>query len=573
MIEIVNKGKTDKYVYDISLDGTVVNALGCNICSNTDGFNFKMPSDEELQKRHYIGKGLNRDTVEGKEYFGVEADVAEFDDLFMRGKMGLGIDEYAAATINFSRKNYSDLLINNKTGEKEIKLVGNTIKSKKMPVYIEKFLQVGIDLLLNKKGQEFLDTYYNYIEKIYNYQIPLKEIASKGKIKKTLEEYVNDCQTLTKAGTKKSRQVWYELLLMENPIPNVEMAQVIYYINTGKHNSDADVKKITKYYKNINNVKTDVTKDIEREFNKYKKTAKNLINQIENKDKTNDLFSESYEDNIKDYLIINNENGKYELKYLRIEMFTDDKKNRSFINSPLCKKILGDENIFSEEKIYVNCKLLPNKIVDSEEDIMCDENMEYNCEKYILQFNKRITPLLVCFKPEIRDKILITTPKDRKFFTIDKSVLDSGHPIRPTDQDTIEEIMTPSRMEIEYWIKVNEIPPFVDEIGMDWNKIVSDYNELIKKEQDIRFIELNQKYYDIITHLTEEEVDNFMEDFTIPSKLLQLVYIDEKNPCPTFKFKEMPSMSPSTGGIIFDDICYDVINGTKENNLNEEFND
>ena len=41
----------------------------------------------------------------------------------------------------------------------------------------------------------------------------------------------------------------------------------------------------------------------------------------------------------------------------------------------------------------------------------------------------------------------------------------------------------------------------------------------------------------------------------------------------TFKFKEMPSMSPSTGGIIFDDICYDVINGTKENNLNEEFND
>ena len=76
-----------------------------------------------------------------------------------------------------------------------------------------------------------------------------------------------------------------------------------------------------------------------------------------------------------------------------------------------------------------------------------------------------------------------------------------------------------------------------------------------------------------VKDLTEEEVDNFMEDFTIPSKLLQLVYIDEKNPCPTFKFKEMPSMSPSTGGIIFDDICYDVINGTKENNLNEEFND
>ena len=44
MIEVTNKGKTDDYVYDISLDGTVVNALGGNICSNTDGFDVKMPS-------------------------------------------------------------------------------------------------------------------------------------------------------------------------------------------------------------------------------------------------------------------------------------------------------------------------------------------------------------------------------------------------------------------------------------------------------------------------------------------------------------------------------------------------
>ena len=41
----------------------------------------------------------------------------------------------------------------------------------------------------------------------------------------------------------------------------------------------------------------------------------------------------------------------------------------------------------------------------------------YNVEKYIDQFNKRITPLLVCFHPDIRNKILITDPKDRMFFT------------------------------------------------------------------------------------------------------------------------------------------------------------
>ena len=33
-----NLGKTVGYVYDISLDGTVVNALGMNVMHNTDGF-------------------------------------------------------------------------------------------------------------------------------------------------------------------------------------------------------------------------------------------------------------------------------------------------------------------------------------------------------------------------------------------------------------------------------------------------------------------------------------------------------------------------------------------------------
>lgn len=40
MVEFKNKGKENVggVVYDISLDGTVVNALGMNVISNTDGF-------------------------------------------------------------------------------------------------------------------------------------------------------------------------------------------------------------------------------------------------------------------------------------------------------------------------------------------------------------------------------------------------------------------------------------------------------------------------------------------------------------------------------------------------------
>lgn len=104
-----NKGKTTDYVYDISLNGTVVNALGMNILSNTDGFNFKLPDESKYRytKEHpYVSTGLSRETKKDKEYVGYEADVAEFNDQYMCdmhyddkavNKMGLGINKICAA--------------------------------------------------------------------------------------------------------------------------------------------------------------------------------------------------------------------------------------------------------------------------------------------------------------------------------------------------------------------------------------------------------------------------------------------------------------------------------------------
>ena len=109
MIKVKNKGKTSAYVYDISLDGTVVNALGLNVMSNTDGFNFKLPEDNEFRytKEHpYVSTGLSRETEAGKEYTGFKGDVAEFNDVYMCdkhyspngiNKMGLGINRICAA--------------------------------------------------------------------------------------------------------------------------------------------------------------------------------------------------------------------------------------------------------------------------------------------------------------------------------------------------------------------------------------------------------------------------------------------------------------------------------------------
>ena len=257
MITTKNKGKTSKYVYDISLDGTVVNALGLNVVSNTDGFNFKLPDTfRYTEDNPYISPGLSRETKKGKAYTGYEADVAEFNDTYMCdmhysdnavNKMGLGIDEIVSATINFSRKNYADYFPD-KPYPEDVKMVGNTIKSKKMPEYIEKFLDKGIRLLLNNDGQGFLNEYYDYVDKIYSYGIPLKEIASRGKVKKNLQEYVEDCQTITKAGRPKSRQAWMELAIKDGI--DVNLGETLFYINTGKSKSQSDVKKVTHYYMN-----------------------------------------------------------------------------------------------------------------------------------------------------------------------------------------------------------------------------------------------------------------------------------------------------------------------------------
>ena len=99
----------------------------------------------------------------------------------------------------------------------------------------------------------------------------------------------------------------------------------------------------------------------------------------------------------------------------------------------------------AEEEIVLNCMLVPRDIIDKEEDTYCSdvsEDLEYNVDKYVDMFNKRIKPLLVCFSKDIRQSILISNPKDKPYFTEDQCVLVSGEPNKPGDQDTYEQLMT-----------------------------------------------------------------------------------------------------------------------------------
>jgi hypothetical protein len=143
------------------------------------------------------------------------------------------------ACINLARKNYAVM-----DAKGKIKLTGNTIKSKKLPLYIEDFLDVAVKLLLEGKGKEFVEYYYEYLQKIYDKQIPLMKIAQRAKVKLTMEDYKKRSTQKTKAGGAMSMMAHMELAL-KNKL-NVNLGDVIYYVNNGKKASHGDVQKVSK---------------------------------------------------------------------------------------------------------------------------------------------------------------------------------------------------------------------------------------------------------------------------------------------------------------------------------------
>jgi hypothetical protein len=201
---------------------------------DTDGVNFAVPDGREDHK--YVGKGLNGLVEEGKEYSGSEADVAEYNDIFMRGEMGLDTDGQWPATINVARKNYALL-----TDKGKVKLTGNSIKSKKLQTYVAEFLDSGLNMLLDGKGQEFLDSYYEYLGKLYNREIPISKIANKARVKQSLDDYKVHITKRTKSGSFMSRQAHMELALANNL--SVGLGDTIYYVNNGTRKSHGDVQK------------------------------------------------------------------------------------------------------------------------------------------------------------------------------------------------------------------------------------------------------------------------------------------------------------------------------------------
>lgn len=368
--EIISNKDKNNYVYDISTeDGTFIGGIGLINLKNTDGFNFSIPKN--VDEHTYTSTGRHHFNKEGKTYTGIEAFVAEYNDKYMFGVMGLDVDEMCTATINLSRKNYADLI------DGKVKLVGNTIKSKKMPVYISEFIDIGIRMLLDGNGSGFVKEYYDTIERIYNQEIPLSKIANKARVKMSVDEYRKKSKMVNKAGNPLPKQAHMELILENNLI--VDLGDTIYYVNTGTKKSDGDIQT-----------------------------------------KTNKLTK--------------------------------------------------------EKEMIVNCRLIPKDQIENDPNLTGD----YNVVKYLDAFNKRIEPLLVCFHPDVRETILISTPDKRQYFTDKQLELTSGYPFNPEDQDTIEELLEITEQELNFWESIGLSPTYMFE---EYN-ILDKYSELNNKNSE-----------------------------------------------------------------------------------------
>ena len=92
---------------------------------------------------------------------------------------------------------------------------------------------------------------------------------------------------------------------------------------------------------------------------------------------------------------------------------------------------------------------------------------EYNVPRYVSIFNKRVEPLLVCFKPEVRDSLLKKNPEDREYYTKTQCNLINGIGRKEGDQDSLEEILTLSPEEKDYWKNMDLSENyFMEELGI-----------------------------------------------------------------------------------------------------------
>jgi DNA polymerase elongation subunit (family B) len=218
--------------------------FGCYaLLAVTDGINFKIPDKTTIRiTDEGVIEGITEGTIEEMWQYGGKTGISALIEKYNKEEMmppfmSVDNDGEFISCLNLSRINYATLanVKDKKTGEmkEKIKLTGNTIKSKVMPEYIEEFIDKGFELILHGKGKEFINYYYDYVDDLYYYRIPLKKIATKNRIKTTLNAYKK--RGVDKNGREKGKQAHMELLIEKRNKLAVELFE--------KHKADIQFTK------------------------------------------------------------------------------------------------------------------------------------------------------------------------------------------------------------------------------------------------------------------------------------------------------------------------------------------
>jgi DNA polymerase elongation subunit (family B) len=461
------------------------------LVGDTDGFNFAAPAN--INEIKYVAKGSHWKTIDdaGKELIGIDAALAEFNEIYMEGRMGLDLDDVCSSTINFARKNYA-----NDIGGK-IKLVGNSVKSKKMSVYIEEFLGKGIRMLLDGDGHSFINYYYEYVDKIYNYQIPLVKIASKAKIKSNIADYKKKATMKNKAGNPMPKQAHMELAMQAGL--DVTLGDTLFYINTGTSKSHGDLKTV--------------------HLNKMtKKQTEKWV--IDNPDSPIPTVKREVQLNCK---LIDPKVIEHDFEMIKeLEM--------------LKKAITAME---SEDNINMDAFTSTGERIEQiNSELYTDE---YNVARYLDAFNKKIKPLLVCFNLDVRNSVILdivkvkdkTTKKiteklkDRTVFTIAECELVSGISNKPGDQDSYEDLMRMEDKEIKFWIKVNKLPNNMTQ--EEWDVLQIDYVERMRIAKIEGIKHEKEVLDDIFKHLELQDLRDIVTKSTLPIDVFVIADVDVDN--------------------------------------------
>jgi hypothetical protein len=111
--------------------------------------------------------------------------------------------------------------------------------------------------------------------------------------------------------------------------------------------------------------------------------------------------------------------------------------------------------------VQINCYMLDKDILDNDPNLTGD----YNVPRAITTFNKRIEPLLVCFKTEVREALIVNNPEDRGIFTTAQCELINGEPFEESDQDKLEDVLAITDAEMSYWEKRGLKPDYMYDLA------------------------------------------------------------------------------------------------------------